>query len=441
MSVRTEQQRIELADLFGLRETGIEIVFAPSGTDAQIYALCLGRAVLRAPVVSVVVASDETGSGTGEVTQGKHFSAFTSCGVPVEKGAPIRGLEGASKVSIPLRSEGGRQYSPAELDTEVLRTVRQSVESGYSVLLYVMDHSKLGSQVPSDGCVREIRENWPGSIQVAVDACQLRVSKNRIRTYLEDGHFVIVTGSKFFGGPAFSGALLVPRPVSEHMANAGQIPVGLQDYSNAIDWPLSWKGVRAQLPHSANIGQFLRWAVSLAEMRRYFTVPSAVRRLALRQFAITVAGLIESYPDLKLLPFINNSGRDNSEDEMSVRTIFPFLVYRDGIPMSLSETKIVYQALNRNLSDAFVGSKEETLSRTLCHIGQPVGVRVEGGILAGALRISCDARLVSQSWFKGGERKVCRQLESHWLQIDTVLQKLDLIRTRFDTVVSTGYIT
>jgi hypothetical protein len=183
MSERTERQRREFADLFRLRETGSEIVFAPSGTDAQAYALCVARMILRPPVLSVVVASDETGSGTAEVAEGKHFSVVTSCGVPVEKGMPIRGLEGVSKVSIPLRRPSGYLYSDTELDAQVFRSVRESVESGKSVLLYVMDHSKLGCQCPSDSCVREILENWPDSVLVAVDACQLRVSRDRIRAY------------------------------------------------------------------------------------------------------------------------------------------------------------------------------------------------------------------------------------------------------------------
>ena len=433
--VRTERQRIEFADLFGLQETGSEIIFAPSGTDAQVYALCVARTILRAPVRSVVVASDETGSGTDQVAEGKHFSSITSCGMTVEKGLPIRGLEEVSKVSIPLRSESGHLYSAAELDAEVFRTVRQSVESGKSVLLYVMNHSKLGSQCPSDSCVCEILANWPDSVQVAVDACQLRVSGDRVRSYLDNGHFVILTGSKFFGGPPFSGALLVPKGVSKHMANVDKVPVGLRDYSNAVDWPLSWKAVRALLPDRANIGQFLRWAASLAEMRNYFAVPTLVRRLALKQFAKIAAGLIERHPNLELLPSVDNR-QDHSDDEMAVRTIFPFLVYRDGAPMTLAETKIIYQALNQDLSKAFVESKEQPLSRKLCHIGQPVGVCVEGGGIAGALRISSDARLISQSWFEGRERSCHQQLHSVCLQIETVLQKLNIIRTHFDTVAA-----
>ena len=51
---------------------------------------------------------------------------------------------------------------------------------------------------------------WPGRVQVVVDACQMRLGRPRLKKYLDRGYLVIVTGSKFFTGPAFSGALLVP---------------------------------------------------------------------------------------------------------------------------------------------------------------------------------------------------------------------------------------
>jgi hypothetical protein len=433
INAQTEQQRSELASLFGIQGMGTEIIFASSGTDAQALALCVARAVLRSPVHSIVVGSDETGSGTGYVTEGRHFSGITSRGVKVERGATILGLEGASKVSIPLRSEVGRLYSNAEVDAEVFRNVRESVHSGKSVLLYVMDHSKLGSQCPSDSCIREILGNWPDSVQVAVDACQLRLSGARIRAYLNDGHIVIITGSKFFAGPPFSGALLVPRSVSETMGAVEQVPVGLRAYSNAIDWPLRWKGIRSQLPKDANIGQFLRWAVSLTEMRNYFLVPALHRRLALREFAGSVFAAMEASKNVRLLPCVKETTDHSADDEMTVRTIFPFLVYRNGASMSLSETQIIYRALNLNISGTFVDRREKEISQKLCHIGQPVGVRVEGGNLAGALRISCDARLVSQNWFDWGKQTMPKELD---LQLNAVVNKLNLIVNHFDAVVS-----
>jgi hypothetical protein len=99
--------------------------------------------------------------------------------------------------------------------------------------------------------------------------------------------------------------------------------------------------------------------------------------------------------------------------------------------MSLPETQIIYRALNQNISEVFIGQREKELSRKLCHIGQPVGVRVESGNLAGALRISCDARLISQVRLERSKGTMRKKLG---LQLCTVIEKLGLIVNHFDVV-------
>src|SRR5512140_3009025 len=56
----------------------------------------------------------------------------------------------------------------------------------------------------------QIRRCGSDRVQVVVDACQMRLGRPRLRKYLDRGCMVIVTGSKFFTGPPFSVALLVP---------------------------------------------------------------------------------------------------------------------------------------------------------------------------------------------------------------------------------------
>src|ERR1039458_6586198 len=51
----------------------------------------------------------------------------------------------------------------------------------------------------------------PPGADVIVDACQGRISPETVAAYLRQGWPVVVTGSKFFGGPAFSGAVLFPQ--------------------------------------------------------------------------------------------------------------------------------------------------------------------------------------------------------------------------------------
>ena len=45
---------------------------------------------------------------------------------------------------------------------------------------------------------------------VILDAAQGRLSRRSIKAALELDYMVLIIGSKFYGGPTFSGALLVP---------------------------------------------------------------------------------------------------------------------------------------------------------------------------------------------------------------------------------------
>ena len=108
----------------------------------------------------------------------------------------------------------------------VLGAIEASVADGNRVLLQIMDLSKLGWRAPSDQCLDEIAARWPGRVQVVVDACQMRLGRPRLKQYLDRGYLVIVTGSKFFTGPPFSGALLVPAGLAETIDAIGEIAPG-----------------------------------------------------------------------------------------------------------------------------------------------------------------------------------------------------------------------
>lgn len=234
--------RGQLADLLGLGQTDHQIVFSPSGTDSELHALFVALRSYGPPIVSVVAASDETGSGTTLAAIGRHFSALTSQGIAVIKSEPIAGMaENVTSIAVPLRANGALR-AMVDIDAEVTRAVAESVADGGRVLLHIMDHSKLGWRCPSIDCVREIGAKWPQSVAVVVDACQMRLSRSWLLRYLEQGYMVQITGSKFFTGPPFSGALLVPASLSARMRDAGGVPMGLSSYTAAADWPVSGRG-------------------------------------------------------------------------------------------------------------------------------------------------------------------------------------------------------
>ena len=231
-----QEAREELKAYFELTNE-VDIVFTTSGTDAQLLTLFLVRALLGAPLVSVIVGADQTGSGTAYTGRGLHFTDRHT----IRKGDEVEGLaEGVSSIAIPFCDGQGNSRTLADLDEAVTEAVEIAIAGGSNVLLQAMASSKLGWAAPSRACLQSLARRWPDKVRVIVDACQMRVSPACLREYLGQGYIVLATGSKFFCGPPFSGALLIPAALRSAIAGIGDIAPGLSDYGSKFDWPSCW---------------------------------------------------------------------------------------------------------------------------------------------------------------------------------------------------------
>ena len=389
-----DEMRGALRDAFDLPDT--EVILSPSGTDGALQALFLARGLLGKAVVSIVVAADETGNGVAAAASGRHFAATASGGAVVAKNEMIAGL-GSVTVSIPARDVDGQPRPLAEIDAEVERAATSARREGYGVLLHVMDHSKLGGRGPSYACVDAMCARHRHAIRVVVDACQGRLARAQLRRYLARGFLVLITGSKFFTGPPLSGALLVPGGLRAAIGRIADVPAGLADYTARDDWPACFGLIRRQLPMRVNVGQMLRWVAAVEEIRAYWAVPDLFRRLALGEFAAAVPRHIARFPELELLSAPPARSGDDEKGEFASRSIFAFTVRCDGRALSLAQARVLHRALNGDPGGGGPGHRAE-VPATPCHIGQPVAVADGAGGTTGALRISADARLVSESW-------------------------------------------
>jgi hypothetical protein len=378
---RIEAMRDELKRHLGLSDTGVEVVFSASGTDSQLHALFLAQIALGRPLTTVIAAADQTGSGTVHTARGHHFGDLTAYGSRVRKGDPIDGVAtSVTSIALPLLDASGDALSPAESDSLVIDAVQKAVANGSKVLLQTMDASKLGRRVPSDRCIGQITDRWPDAVQIVVDACQMRLGRRRIREYLGCGFMVLITGSKFFTGPPFSGALLVPASLSEAIGRADRTASGLLDYSACSDWPKRWELLRGCFPPRANFGPWLRWEAAMEEIRAYYDVPEAFRRSAVAQLGSGISQMIDASRSLRRLhqpP--DQAGIALDDEEQQLTTIFPFTIQRDGSSLSLNECKEIYRKLRAHD----------------CLVGQPVGWN-NGA--AAALRICISARHVIEAW-------------------------------------------
>ena len=422
---RVEEQRLALAGCLQLQDTGI--VFSPSGTDSQLHVLFLARLVLGEKLTTIIVGADQTGSGTAFTCRGRHFSARTAGGKSVEKGSPIGGWANDIKtVGISLLSAEGAARPADEIDAAVTKAVRQEIALGRKVVLQTMESSKFGWRAPSHTCLERIQANRPGEVQIVIDACQMRIARPRLRAYLQKGCIVLITGSKFFGGPPFCGATLVPAPLAARIAAMDAGAEGLLDYASRWDFPAGWGALRATLPAVPNFGQWLRWEAALLEMRTYYALPPAFRRRALAHLAAAIPALIAASPNLEAMP---QAPRGEDDEEMSSPTIFPFLIKQGDGHLGHEEASKLYRALGRELGAALpddVTDGERRLAMTLCHIGQPVSLPCAGGKAKAALRLCIGARTLTDAW-SPDERAWDENIAAVTRQIETIIRKIDLL--------------
>src|SRR4051812_39147192 len=234
----------------------VEIVFAPSGTDLEYVALaCVAG---RGPngTHNILLGADEVGSGCIHSAHGRYFAGETALGVATTPGAPVPGLgeTHVEMVDVPVRDAQGRARPSAEIAAKMDSAIRGAEAAARHVLVHVVHGSKTGLILPSLEDIDRLAKTHGDAVTFVVDACQARITSPAISDYLARRAIVFVPGSKFMGGPPFSGFALVPRPFREE---ARPLASGLATIFRRGEWPAGWPGVEA-LDDGANPGLLLR---------------------------------------------------------------------------------------------------------------------------------------------------------------------------------------
>lgn len=439
--IRRELMRMLRLD----RIPGTEAVLTSSGTDGELAALYFSMAGHDDQLVNILVAPAEVGSGTVPAAGGLHFDSLTPFGSCVRPGSPVAGLalDRVTVATVAVRDEQGEAIPVAEIDRQVQYLVREAVANGSRVLLHLLDSSKTGMGAPSIALVRAIQAEFGERVSVVVDAAQMRVTRTALAEYIRAGFMVLVTGSKFFTGPPFSGALLVPMAMAHRVDRQPPLPKGFAAYATASDFPLRWRALGSGLGERCNVGLILRWGAALWEMKAFFAVPPAHQLEAVDAFLGRLMAEFSRCPELELL---STSVLKRLEDMAELQwdglqTIYSFLVKIPGEGgrsrvLTLFEAKLVYRWLNMDLSAVLpesIGEDERTTAATRCHIGQPVPIFTREGETYAALRIAVGARLVSGVEFDpqlGGTR--AERLETEIRNALAALQKVCLIARSFE---------
>ncbi|WP_282031499.1 hypothetical protein [Winogradskyella eximia] len=427
----SESLKNNLKNIFNLKEES-EIIFSPSGTDASLQIAGITQIITDKDIAHILVASDETGSGVAAALKGCHFENTTALNYPIKKGDRIEGFRDVELIKVPLRDEKGELKSASQLDSEVFNAILKTNESGKQIVLHVMDHSKLGYQSPSKDMMQKINNLNDISIQVVIDAAQFRLDPQDIQDSLNRGHIVSITGSKYFTGPPYSGALIFPETISNQIFDIKTtLPKGLNNYYNHSDWPTTWSCSK-DLSDGYNYGSYMRWNAAIVEMDRYFKTPILYRNMGIEMFCNFVEDSVKDATFLE--PLYGNEMKANSSNSKgfglrNIRTIFPFFIVNNGNVLSVDQVKKLYVLLNSDISEHFQGSPLEIirLAGQKCHIGQAVNVKYGNDIQSAILRISLGARIISESWVNRDISLFFRNIEMQMSQITVIIKKIELI--------------
>ena len=309
-----------------------DVILCASGTDALLTAAAMLAAERPGEMMTAILPiASETGTGVPLAAAGRWFDGPAA-------GTPLPGCT-IDSIQVPLRTTDGTMRSEDELNTAFVSAARSA--PGRPVI-YVTHGSKTGLIAPTE---------VPAGLDVIVDACQARIEAASVAAYLRHGWPVAVTSSKFFGGPAFSGALLFPR---ERLASS----------------PRSGRTWSADAHRDAdNLGMTLRWIAALDTIEAFHLRAGDIAGV-LRGLASAVERALRDTPALMPIAGLQARGAGWAD----APSIFTCAVRDPAAPQRL-------------LPAAELRLLSEQLARDGILLGQPVDIGSFGG-----LRIAIGAR-------------------------------------------------
>lgn len=294
----------------------VAIVFAPSGTDLEYVALA-AIADRRAHVHNILLGADEVGSGCVHSAHGRYFAAETALGITVAPGAPVAGLaERVSLTDVPVRDALGHAFASEVIRDAIATAIEQTPDA--HALVHIVHGSKTGLILPLADDLDHLRACHGERMTLVVDACQARITSPAIADYLARDAIVFVTGSKFMGGPPFSGFALIPAALA---ARAPALPSGFATIFRRAEWPAGWPGAE-RLPGDANPGLRLRLEASVFELERFQRLDlDRVTRVILAFHAAVRETMVERLGGRRVAPYPPGHRAEGDAHPIEMRTL------------------------------------------------------------------------------------------------------------------------
>lgn len=375
-------------------DAATDVVFAPSGTDLEYVALALAGARAGQPVTNILLGKDEVGSGCVHSAAGRYFAGETALCDGVAVGTPVEGFAQTRLRDLPIRDEHGVPLSSRAVAGGIAQIAREEIAEGRHPLIHVVYGSKTGLVLPELGELEELAAEFGQRATFVVDACQARIDGAQLNRLVALGCIVMLTGSKFMGGPPFSGFALVPAELTP----AKGLPAGLATVFRRAEWPAQWSGCE-HLPETVNPGLLLRIEAALFELERFVAIAPDASERVIAAFGTAARGLAE---------------------RLGARLVPPCF---EGHALHLSTLATLdLSPLPASPDFALARRWHRVLAARGLRLGQPVKcVRRADGEWAGTLRISLSMPLIAELAVLAPDAVETR-LRDDMLQVTEVLE-------------------
>lgn len=362
------------------------IVFAASGTDLEYIGLAIAHRRDTSGIDNILLGADEVGSGCGQAARGYFFADRTALGLAVTPSAPAdpTGRTDVRLINVPVRGPGGSAIPSEDILLEIGDVVSEAIRAGRHPLIHIVHGSKTGLILPSFAHIDALRRRFGQQLSFVVDACQCRLGDAAIAAYLSRGATVFLTGSKFMGGPPFSGIALVPQAAAE--ASAGLLP-GFDRIFYRAEWPEDWHGTD-RLRQGTNLGLLLRLEASIYELELFQKLSAADIRRTLDLFDESVDMLTRRLGAARVLPYATGEWQEARSHPLEMRTLVTIDLSQTSDPVEFDRAAVLHRMLFQPLGRAGTSAFEREAAERRIRLGQPVRcVPLPGGGWGGTLRL------------------------------------------------------
>lgn len=453
IEVETDLIRSRIFEVLQIPEEGPEVVLFPSGSDAEFLPLliAIARATsknneknVKPKVFNYVVAAGEVGSGTPNAATGKHFSVLSPKGSEQKMNDTLKGLDGDMIETIlykPRSKTGSADFLENEISLSISQKLSQS--EGSVAILHLVVASKTGLIYPSMKVIDNLKQLYQDRLLITVDACQLRCRLDIIKEYINQNFVVLITGSKFYTGPPFSGAVVLPLQakleLENYLSSSNSGIVGLRDYLTKCDIPLTMPEMkrfisdgRLEASEWYNPGLLLRWHCALPIMEAYRKLDAQLVLQFTQYWIDHVKTTLKEHENyLKIVEV--TEGIDDDIILGNSNTIISVAVYKsDKTFLNADELKEFHSKMTQSLS---IDNDINKYCEYEIMLGQPVKLADSG---FGVVRIALGADMVVDALSKSGTSVLQQSINLQKILNEDmiVIKKMALLSRFWNDIVS-----